>query len=360
MEKRNPAGYISLPTPEEMAAQMRRQKDIGGVIQSPWRDKYPNLYEAAKMGDEMIGYLPMKRFMGGLGELQSAVLRPDGTMEWLDWGAGMLGQAGQAALGAVDDAAGVGYLTPAVKAGGRLIANSPAGKAVAGELMDPNSYTRQMWADEAGAVTIKGEPTVLEATADDGVIAFHGGETETFHSTPTRGALDVAGYFIWQNATRPRNATTAGGATRLIQARRQRANAGATRRNASLFGTMTGRGLSIRPFTRCWTGRIGVGSGKVTRKPKEGCRDPHNRSRKDCTCGGHNQKNHKSNRNHHSTKMKLQYRDKVLLGQGRESWWEHINTEPPGDLIQIEPRPLQGAGVSGDDILTGDEELPTW
>jgi hypothetical protein len=149
-----PPGYISLPTPEEMAAQMRRQKDIGGVIQSPWRDKYPNLYEAAKMGDEMIGYLPMKRFMGGLGELQSAVLRPDGTMEWLDWGAGMLGQAGQAALGAVDDAAGVGYLTPAVKAGGRLIANSPAGKAVAGELMDPNSYTRQMLADETGEIQV--------------------------------------------------------------------------------------------------------------------------------------------------------------------------------------------------------------
>jgi hypothetical protein len=54
------------------------------------------------------------------------------------------------------------------------------------------------------------------------------------------------------------------------------------------------------------------------------------------------------------------YRDEILMGKGRESWWEHINTEPPGDLIQIEPRPLQGAGVSGDDILTGDEELPTW
>jgi hypothetical protein len=112
-----PPGYISLPTPEEMAAQMRRQKDIGGVIQSPWRDKYPNLYEAAKMGDEMIGYLPMKRFMGGLGELDSAVLRPDGAMEWLDWGAGMLGQAGQAALGAVDVAGAAPLVAKGTQAG---------------------------------------------------------------------------------------------------------------------------------------------------------------------------------------------------------------------------------------------------
>jgi len=38
------------------------------------------------------------------------------------------------------------------------------------------------------------------------------------------------------------------------------------------------------------------------------CRDPFNRSRKLCVCGGHNHTNVKRNLNHHSTKIRLQIR----------------------------------------------------
>jgi hypothetical protein len=147
---------------------------------------------------------------------------------------------------------------------------------------------------------------------------------------------------------------------------------------------MTGRGSSIKPFTRCWTGRIGVGSGKVIRgeimkrrqflkalaaaaavmgigKPVAAI--PVARHERTYDYGNRvlfSVRRVDLDKDGFGLVSVKPYRDEILMGKGRESWWEHINTEPPGDLIQIEPRPLQGAGVSGDDILTGDEELPTW
>lgn len=35
------------------------------------------------------------------------------------------------------------------------------------------------------------------------------------------------------------------------------------------------------------------------------CKNPECRSKKDCICGGHNTNNPKSNKRHHSTKIKL-------------------------------------------------------
>ena len=37
-------------------------------------------------------------------------------------------------------------------------------------------------------------------------------------------------------------------------------------------------------------------------------KDPENRSKKYCICGGHSHKDVKKNLNHHSTKMRLKYR----------------------------------------------------
>ena len=45
------------------------------------------------------------------------------------------------------------------------------------------------------------------------------------------------------------------------------------------------------------------------RKPKEGVRDPENRSDKDCVCGGHSANDVKKNLNHHGTRQKALTRE---------------------------------------------------
>jgi hypothetical protein len=44
------------------------------------------------------------------------------------------------------------------------------------------------------------------------------------------------------------------------------------------------------------------------------CKDKENRSKKLCTCGGHNHKNVKKNKNHHATAKKLEIR------KARKKW----------------------------------------
>jgi hypothetical protein len=47
------------------------------------------------------------------------------------------------------------------------------------------------------------------------------------------------------------------------------------------------------------------------------CRDPENRSRKNCVCGGHNWSNAKKNKHHHGTASKLAIRTAM---KEREKW----------------------------------------
>ncbi len=48
------------------------------------------------------------------------------------------------------------------------------------------------------------------------------------------------------------------------------------------------------------------------------CKDPHNRSKKLCCCGGHNHSNVKRNLNHHGTKCKLLIRLGKLYREGEK------------------------------------------
>jgi hypothetical protein len=130
----------------------------GTISNQTWADKAPTTRNLLQLLADTAGVSQSARLWNELTGYKSVVDKPQGFGGHADHYAGVGADVLETMLAAADWTGAAPFIAKGAKY---------AGKSVLDELANPESYSRLMMADQTGALTFKGKPKVLEATAED-------------------------------------------------------------------------------------------------------------------------------------------------------------------------------------------------